>query len=50
MMASGHYIRELEHGFRSGNKIDQSMLTTANDLFEADLTQLQSAVKALSYA
>ena len=47
MMASGNYIRELEHGLRSGNEIDQSMLTKANDLFEADLTQLQSAVKVL---
>ena len=48
MMASGNYIRELEHGLRSGNEIDQSMLTTANDLFEADLTQLQSAVTVQS--
>ena len=47
MMASGNYIRELENGLRSGNEIDQSMLTKANDLFEADLTQLQSAVKVL---
>ena len=48
MMASGNYIRDLEHILRSGNEIDQSMLSTANDMFEADLTQLQSAVKALS--
>ena len=48
MMASGNYTRELELGLRSRDEIDQSMLTKASDLFEADLTQLQSAVKALS--